>query len=306
METSSRFSPNENTPTIAFEAKLGLIHSFVDVPTANVPVYGVRMDLGEIDSQKKRGDVDSPTENEKCESGRKWIENCVWVRDKILKELGISVEDLSSFESFTRLLHRPRDPSGLAVIRMLYGFLMIIDVHHERGLSSADSRWGNPAECRFPFFNFLKPLSLEWMIMIYLLMLLGATGVMLGYRYRLSCLCFLISYWYIFFLDKSHWNNHSYLFGLIGIQLMAFGKKDEGKFLRRERTPSRMRTCFVQKYTEWDRSFPPSKFSEKYFSLFTSLKKGAPKFELGTSRSAVECSTNKLYPRVSEPLLCVP
>ncbi|GFQ84330.1 vitamin K-dependent gamma-carboxylase [Trichonephila clavata] len=172
---------------------------------------------------EKEKDLDSPTENEKSESDRKWIKNCVWVRDKILKELGISVEDLSSFESFTRLLHRPRDPSGLAVIRMLYGVLMIIDVHHERGLSSADSRWGNPAECRFPFFNFLKPLSLEWMIMIYLLMLLGATGIMLGYRYRLSCLCFLVSYWYIFFLDKSHWNNHSYLFGLIGTQLMVSG-----------------------------------------------------------------------------------
>jgi vitamin K-dependent gamma-carboxylase len=29
----------------------------------------------------------------------------------------------------------------------------------------------------------------------------------------------VLPYWYIFFLDKTHWNNHSYLFGLIGIIL---------------------------------------------------------------------------------------
>jgi vitamin K-dependent gamma-carboxylase len=40
--------------------------------------------------------------------------------------------------------------------------------------------------------------------------------------YRLSCLCFVIPYWYIFLLDKSTWNNHSYLYGLIGIQLLIF------------------------------------------------------------------------------------
>ncbi|KAL8174141.1 UNVERIFIED_CONTAM: hypothetical protein K2H54_039059 [Gekko kuhli] len=42
---------------------------------------------------------------------------------------------------------------------------------------------------------------------------------MLGCFYRLSCLFFLLPYWYIFFLDKTAWNNHSYLYGLIGFQL---------------------------------------------------------------------------------------
>ncbi|GIY33821.1 vitamin K-dependent gamma-carboxylase [Caerostris extrusa] len=71
--------------------------------------------------------------------------------------------------------------------------------------------------------RFPEAVLLEWMIMIYLLMLVGAWGILLGYLYRFSCLCFLIPYWYIFFLDKSHWNNHSYLFGLIGMQLMLSG-----------------------------------------------------------------------------------
>lgn len=47
----------------------------------------------------------------------------------------------------------------------------------------------------------------------------GALGIMLGCFYRLSCLMFISTYWYIFFLDKTTWNNHSYLYGLIGFQL---------------------------------------------------------------------------------------
>lgn len=43
---------------------------------------------------------------------------------------------------------------------------------------------------------------------------------MLGLFYRLACLMFISTYWYVFFLDKTAWNNHSYLYGLISFQLM--------------------------------------------------------------------------------------
>ncbi|XP_055369409.1 vitamin K-dependent gamma-carboxylase isoform X2 [Betta splendens] len=57
------------------------------------------------------------------------------------------------------------------------------------------------------------------MYVVYVVMFLGALGIMLGCFYRLSCLMFISTYWYIFFLDKTAWNNHSYLYGLIGFQL---------------------------------------------------------------------------------------
>ena len=50
---------------------------------------------------------------------------------------------------------------------------MVIDLPQERGLSSADNRYGDPRECRFPLFDFLKPLPLEWMYVVYLVMLAG-------------------------------------------------------------------------------------------------------------------------------------
>ncbi|XP_060712522.1 vitamin K-dependent gamma-carboxylase isoform X2 [Hemiscyllium ocellatum] len=102
----------------------------------------------------------------------------------------------------------------------LTGFLMALDIPQERGLSSLDFRYFDGlVVCRFPLFNFLEPFPLDWMYVVFVVMWLGALGIMLGCFYRLSCLMFLIPYWYNFFLDKTAWNNHSYLYGLIGFQL---------------------------------------------------------------------------------------
>lgn len=133
---------------------------------------------------------------------------------------GFELEDLSSWHRFVCLLNRPMDPASLGIFRFLFGMLMALDITQERGLSHLDYKYldGTPV-CRFPLFNFLEPLPMDWMYFVYLVMFLGAVGIMLGCFYRLACLMFISTYWYIFFLDKTAWNNHSYLYGLIGFQL---------------------------------------------------------------------------------------
>ncbi|XP_076330015.1 gamma-glutamyl carboxylase [Tachypleus tridentatus] len=133
------------------------------------------------------------------------------------KTLGFGWSDISSFNAILRLLHRPTDPASLGVTRFLFGLMMIMDIPNERGLANADIMWGDPWKCRFPLFNILRPLPLEWMYVIYFIMLIGAIGIMLGVFYRLSCVCFILPYWYLFVLEKSRWNNHSYLYGLLGM-----------------------------------------------------------------------------------------
>ncbi|XP_023227590.1 vitamin K-dependent gamma-carboxylase-like [Centruroides sculpturatus] len=137
----------------------------------------------------------------------------------MMKYFGFTLSDLNSFSNITRLLNRPCDPSSLAVMRIFFGIVMILDIPDERGLSIADSRWGDPLKCRFPMFDSISPLPLKWMCMVYLLMLTGAFGIMIGAFYKLSCLLFLIPYWYLFLLDKTRWNNHSYLYGWLGFLL---------------------------------------------------------------------------------------
>lgn len=54
---------------------------------------------------------------------------------------------------------------------------MAIDVTQERGLSHLDYKYldGAPV-CRFPLFNFLQPLPLDWMYLVYVVMFLGGSG----------------------------------------------------------------------------------------------------------------------------------
>ncbi|KAK2510505.1 Ggcx [Columba guinea] len=138
--------------------------------------------------------------------------------------LGFELRDLTRWDRFVRLLHRPTDPAGLGAFRAAFGLLMALDVPQERGLAQLDRRFLDGLEvCRFPLLPFLQPLPLDWMYLLYAVMFLGALGIMAGCWYRLSCVAFLGPYWYVLLLDKSSWNNHSYLYGLLGTQLALLG-----------------------------------------------------------------------------------
>lgn len=95
------------------------------------------------------------------------------------------------------------------------GLCMIIDVVEERGFADIDVKWGDPWDCHFPLIHGMTPLPLPWMTILYGTMWLGAFGIMLGVRFKFSCACFVVPYWYIFLLDKSYWNNHTYLYGIV-------------------------------------------------------------------------------------------
>ncbi|XP_022359868.1 vitamin K-dependent gamma-carboxylase isoform X1 [Enhydra lutris kenyoni] len=136
------------------------------------------------------------------------------------KLLGFECTDVSSWGRLVTLLNRPTDPASLAVFRFLFGLMMVLDIPQERGLSSLDRRYLDGLDvCRFPLLDALQPLPLDWMYLVYTIMFLGALGMMLGLCYRISCVLFLLPYWYVFLLDKTSWNNHSYLYGLLAFQL---------------------------------------------------------------------------------------
>lgn len=110
-----------------------------------------------------------------------------------------------------------QDPAGLGIARFLYGFIMVIDLFEERGLPYVVDRWGDLESCYFPLFDALPRFPVEYMIVLYLILLICAVGIMLGFMFRMCCFIFMLVYWYFFFLDKTIWNNHSYLYGLLSI-----------------------------------------------------------------------------------------
>ncbi|KAL3281325.1 hypothetical protein HHI36_004536 [Cryptolaemus montrouzieri] len=126
-----------------------------------------------------------------------------------------------SFAKVVGFMYRPKDPSSLGVIRILFGFLMMLDLPEERGGSDILTRYGNPQDCHFPLIDGIKPLNYELMSILYGIMWLGTLGIMFGFHFRTSILMFGIPYWYIFLLDKSFWNNHTYLYGIVTVLLLG-------------------------------------------------------------------------------------
>ena len=56
---------------------------------------------------------------------------------------------------------------------LVVGTLMFLDAFMERGLHTAHLRWGDKTQCHFPLFNFMAPLPLEWMYIVYLAIMTG-------------------------------------------------------------------------------------------------------------------------------------
>ncbi|KAL6255246.1 hypothetical protein P5V15_013584 [Pogonomyrmex californicus] len=133
--------------------------------------------------------------------------------------LCFKISDVLNFSKFTQFLYRPTDPASLGVTRALFGLCMVIDVVEERGFADVDIKWGDPWNCHFPLIHGMKPPTLPWMVMIYMVMWMGAFGIALGLHFKIACACFVLPYWYIFLLDKSYWNNHTYLYGIVATLL---------------------------------------------------------------------------------------
>lgn len=120
---------------------------------------------------------------------------------------GFDLSNFNSWSSFVKLMMRPEDPASLAVFRILFGkffsinllyyeieinknfeliryfickfkgFVMIIDIPNERGMSQADIEYGDKDQCVFPLFDFLAPLAPEWMVIIYAIMFIGSKNL---------------------------------------------------------------------------------------------------------------------------------
>nr|ABJ09596.1 gamma-glutamyl carboxylase [Ciona intestinalis] len=128
-----------------------------------------------------------------------------------------------SFSWLVSELSRPKDASILAFTRIAFGILMAIDIPQERGMNHADIKYGEDSGlvCKFPLFHNLHPLSQDWMTFLYTVLFLSAIGIAVGFMYRLNCALFTSIYWYFFFLDKTTWNNHSYLYGLLAFLFLV-------------------------------------------------------------------------------------
>lgn len=69
-------------------------------------------------------------------------------------------------------------------------------------------------------FNWVKPLGEVGMYSIFILMLLSAIGIVLGFRYKISAFLFFILFTYVELIDKTNYLNHYYFVSLVSFLLI--------------------------------------------------------------------------------------
>jgi len=64
-------------------------------------------------------------------------------------------------------------------------------------------------------FDWVHPLTGNWMYLPFALMIVGSVGIILGFFYRFSTVLFFLAFTYVELLDKSNYLNHYYFVSLV-------------------------------------------------------------------------------------------
>lgn len=116
------------------------------------------------------------------------------------------------FDALSEKLSQPVSALSLAVLRILFGALMIWDVwrffHHDR-----IRRYYVEPEFFFtyPGFSWVKPLPDPYIYYAWFLVGVFAFLVMIGLFYRFAIIAFTLLFTYFFLLDKAQYLNHFYM-----------------------------------------------------------------------------------------------
>ena len=115
---------------------------------------------------------------------------------------------------YVACLCAPVHAGSLCAFRVLFAVLMMLDTLGERSPVRAARRFADPMACVFSMFG-LRPLATDGFHLLFGAMSACLLLLAAGVAVRAAGLVFSVSYWYLFLLQKTRWNNHSYLFGTV-------------------------------------------------------------------------------------------
>ena len=128
---------------------------------------------------------------------------------------------MTRLERISRRAFAPVDIAGLAVFRVLFGAVMLVDFVRYWIAGWIDSHFITPAFL-FTYFGFewVQPLPRPGMYAVFAVLMLASVAVSLGLTYRLAIGLLFIGHTYIYLLSATHYLNHAYLLSVV-ILLMA-------------------------------------------------------------------------------------
>lgn len=123
------------------------------------------------------------------------------------------------FRNIVHLLFKNIDASNLALFRILFGLLMIVETARYF-VGFIDDYYVKPTfHFHYVGFSFVQVLPREGMYAVFGILSLSAAFIALGLLFRVSCWIFFIAYTYVFLVEKACYNNHYYLICLLSFLL---------------------------------------------------------------------------------------
>jgi len=120
--------------------------------------------------------------------------------------------------SFKNYLSKPTYGHILGLFRIIYGCFMVYQMVDYIQMDLVKNAFILP-KIHLSYFDWLQPMPERVMDAMLGLALLSAIFITIGWLFRPACWVFGLFYGYFFFLDKSLFNNHIYLFLLLSLML---------------------------------------------------------------------------------------
>lgn len=115
-----------------------------------------------------------------------------------------------------QILYKPVAIQPLVMFRIIFGVLLVFGAIRFIAKGWVYDLYIQP-KMYFGYlgFEWVKPLSGNWMYLPFICFLVGAIGLLLGAFYRFSTILLFLSFTYIELLDKSNYLNHYYFISLM-------------------------------------------------------------------------------------------
>ena len=124
--------------------------------------------------------------------------------------------------ALNRLLESPVDITALAAFRILFGTMMALGMARFLAKGWVRELYVAPAyHFTYAGFEWVRPLPDFWMHAHFVLLMLLAACIALGFRYRVCVVLFFLGFTYVELIDQANYLNHYYFISLIS-GLMIF------------------------------------------------------------------------------------
>src|SRR5262245_41842908 len=125
-----------------------------------------------------------------------------------------------ALKRFKDELYKPTDASGLAVVRMLFGLIIMYEAWRYVDLSRIVIKFNEQSfYFKFRFFEWVEPLSIAGMQWLFIIYGIAGLAICLGIFYRLATLIAAFCISYIFLIDATNYLNHFYLVIIFSIMM---------------------------------------------------------------------------------------